>query len=101
VLYDAALHQLPQWEQQYVRKLEAYRITYNGIFAEYVVVPGRAVHKLPDNVSFVDAACLEPISLTVRTLTQVKLWSGYRRDLRTGAIGLFHLQAFKAAGPAR
>ena len=43
-------------------------ITYNGIFAEYVVVPGRAVHKLPDNVSFVDAACLEPISLTVRTL---------------------------------
>ena len=74
-------------------------ITYNGIFAEYVVVPSRAAHKLPDNVSFVDAACLEPISLTVRTLTQVKPMVGDTVAIfGPGAIGLFHLQAFKAAG---
>lgn len=74
-------------------------ITYNGIFAEYVVVPARAAHKLPDNVSFVDAACLEPISLTVRTLTQVKPMVGDTVAIfGPGAIGLFHLQAFKAAG---
>src|SRR4030043_998619 len=74
-------------------------ITYNGIFAEYVVVPARAVHKLPDNVSFVDAACLEPISLTVRTMTQVKPMVGDTVAIfGPGAIGLFHLQAFKAAG---
>ena len=66
------LHQLHEWKQQYVHGLETYGITYNSIFAEYVVVPARAVHKLPDNVSFVDAACLEPISLTVPTSTQVK-----------------------------
>ena len=74
-------------------------ITYNGIFAEYVVVPSRAAHKLPDNVSFVDAACLEPVSLTVRTLMQVKPLVGDTVAIfGPGAIGLFHLQAFKAAG---
>jgi len=74
-------------------------ITYDGIFAEYVVVPARAAHKLPDNVSFVDAACLEPISLTVRTLEQVKPMLGDTVAIfGPGAIGLFHLQAFKAAG---
>src|SRR5512137_978274 len=74
-------------------------ITYNGIFAEYVVVPSRAAHKLPDNVSFFDAACLEPISLTVRTMEQVKPMVGDTVAIfGPGAIGLFHLQAFKAAG---
>ena len=77
-------------------------ITYDGIFAEYVVVPARAVHKLPDNVSFVDAACLEPISLTVRTMTQVKPMVGDTVAIfGPGAIGLFHLQAFKAAGASQ
>lgn len=77
-------------------------ITYDGIIAEYVVVPARAVHKLPPHVSFIDAACLEPISLTVRTMEQVKPMIG---DTVTvfgpGAIGLFHLQAFKAAGAGK
>jgi threonine dehydrogenase-like Zn-dependent dehydrogenase len=74
-------------------------ITYDGIFAEYIVVPGRTAHKLPDNVSFVDAACLEPISLTVRTMEQVKPMVGDTVTIfGPGAIGLFHLQAFKAAG---
>jgi len=74
-------------------------ITYDGIFAEYVVVPARAAHRLPDNVSFVDAACLEPISLTVRTMEQVKPMLGDTVAIfGPGAIGLFHLQAFKAAG---
>lgn len=74
-------------------------ITYDGIFADYVVVPARAAHKLPDNVSFIDAACLEPISLTVRTMEQVKPIVGDTVAIfGPGAIGLFHLQAFKAAG---
>jgi threonine dehydrogenase-like Zn-dependent dehydrogenase len=77
-------------------------ITYNGIFAEYVVVPARAVHKLPDNVSFVDAACLEPVSLTVRTMEQVLPRIGDTVAVfGPGAIGLFHLQAFKAAGAGK
>ncbi|MBM4322177.1 MAG: zinc-binding dehydrogenase, partial [Deltaproteobacteria bacterium] len=74
-------------------------ITYDGIFAEYVVVPARAAHRLPDNVSFIDAACLEPISLTVRTMEHVRPIVGDTVAIfGPGAIGLFHLQAFKAAG---
>jgi threonine dehydrogenase-like Zn-dependent dehydrogenase len=74
-------------------------ITYDGILAEYVLVPARAVHRLPENISFIDAACLEPVSLTVRTLEQVKPMVGDTVTIfGPGAIGLFHLQAFKAAG---
>ncbi|MCX8117052.1 MAG: alcohol dehydrogenase catalytic domain-containing protein [Desulfobacterota bacterium] len=77
-------------------------ITYDGVFAEYVVVPARAAHKLPDHVSFIDAACLEPISLTVRTMEQVKPMVGDTVVIfGPGAIGLFHLQAFKAAGASQ
>lgn len=77
-------------------------ITYDGVFAEYVVIPARAAHKLPDNVSMIDAACLEPISLTVRTMEQVKPMVGDTVAIfGPGAIGLFHLQAFKAAGASR
>ena len=77
-------------------------ITRDGTFAEYLVIPAKGAHKLPDEVSFVDAACLEPISLTVRTLEQVKPMVGDTVAVfGPGAIGMFHLQAFKAAGASK
>ena len=36
-------------------------ITCHGTFAEYVTVSAAKAHKIPDDVSFVDAACLEPV----------------------------------------
>ena len=74
-------------------------ITCDGTFAEYIVVPGSAVHKLPDNISFKNASCLEPIGLTVRSLEHVKPVLGDRAAIiGPGKIGLFHLQALKASG---
>lgn len=74
-------------------------ITCDGTFAEYIVVPAEGAHKLPDSVSFEDAAFLEPISLTVRSLEHVKPMVGDSAAIiGPGSIGLFHLQALKAAG---
>ena len=47
----------------------------------------------------IDAAFLEPISLTVRTLDHVKPRLGDTVAIvGPGSIGMFHLQAFKSAG---
>ncbi len=74
-------------------------ITCDGTFAEYRVVPAFVAYKLPESISLIDAAFLEPISLTVRTLEHVKPMVGDTvAIIGPGSIGLFHLQAFKSAG---
>jgi threonine dehydrogenase-like Zn-dependent dehydrogenase len=37
-------------------------IDHQGAFSEYVCVPGRSIYKLPDNVSFMMGAYMEPIA---------------------------------------
>jgi threonine dehydrogenase-like Zn-dependent dehydrogenase len=77
-------------------------ITCHGTFAEYIVVPDTKVHKIPDDVSFVAAACLEPIGLTARTIETVKpLLGDTIAIVGPGSLGLFHLQVFKAAGASK
>ncbi|MBQ8842146.1 MAG: galactitol-1-phosphate 5-dehydrogenase [Ruminiclostridium sp.] len=44
----------------------------NGGFAEYVAVPKRNLIELPDNVSFEEAAMLEPMSVAVHAIRRVK-----------------------------
>ena len=74
-------------------------ITRDGTFAEYILVPSFVPCSLPKNISMTDAAVLEPISLAVRTLEHVKPRLGDTvAIIGPGSIGLFHLQAFKAAG---
>jgi threonine dehydrogenase-like Zn-dependent dehydrogenase len=74
-------------------------ITCDGTFAEYLAVPDLMVHKLPDNVSFADAAVLEPLSLVVRSLEHVQPVPGESAVvIGPGSVGLLHLQALKASG---
>jgi threonine dehydrogenase-like Zn-dependent dehydrogenase len=74
-------------------------ITRDGTFSEYRVVPSFAVCKLPDGVSMAEAAVLEPMMLAVRTLDHVRPRLGDSvAVIGPGSIGLFHLQAFRAAG---
>ena len=77
-------------------------ITCDGTFAEYRAVPAFAAYKLPDSISSVDAAFIEPISLAVRTFEHVKPVLGDTvAIIGPGSIGLFHLQAFKSAGASK
>jgi L-iditol 2-dehydrogenase len=73
-----------------------------GAFAEFITVPERIAYKLPANLSFAEAAMLEPVSVALHA---VKL-SGIRGGetalvLGAGMIGLLTLQAARAAGCAR
>ncbi len=72
----------------------------NGAFTKYVVVPQERVHKLPENIDFMEAALLEPLACCVHeVIEQTKVSAG---DIvlitGPGAIGLLTLQIAKAEG---
>ncbi len=74
-------------------------VTVNGGFAEYVLAHESQIHKIPDNVSFVEAAFSEPISCCIHGADLTGLDSADRvLILGSGTIGLIMLQLCTAAG---
>jgi L-iditol 2-dehydrogenase len=73
-----------------------------GAFAEYVAVPSRTLYRLPENLSFAEAAMLEAVSVALHgvSLAQVSADST-ALVLGAGMIGLLTLQALRAAGCSR
>lgn len=73
-----------------------------GAFAEYVVVPQRILYRLPDALSFPEAAMLEAVSVALHAV-RVSEMRGGETALVVGAgmIGLLTLQAARAAGAKR
>ena len=74
----------------------------NGGFAPYVLVPERNVHRLPDGLSFQEAALTEPLACVVHGALELpKVTAGDVAVITgPGAIGLLALQAVRAAGAA-
>lgn len=70
-----------------------------GAFAEYVTVPEHIVYKLPESLSFAEAAMLEAVSVALHAVALSSVEQG-RSALVVGAgmIGLLILQAARAAG---
>lgn len=72
----------------------------NGGFTNYVIVPSRNIHTLPENVDFQAGALTEPLACVVHaTLTTPTIAPGDVAVIAgPGAIGLLTLQVVKAAG---
>jgi L-iditol 2-dehydrogenase len=71
----------------------------HGAFAEFVAVPWWIVSKIPDNLSFIHAALLEPVSIAVHAVNRGYLSSGDSVVIiGAGTIGLFILQAVRLKG---
>ncbi|MCL5069345.1 MAG: zinc-dependent dehydrogenase [Actinobacteria bacterium] len=86
---------------------EAIGLTYNGGFAEYVKVPEQAVQQgaileIPDNLSYEEAALIEPMAC---------VYNGFKRcptepgDIvlifGAGPIGVMHIMMAKLAGASK
>src|SRR5882672_9854781 len=48
-----------------------------GAFAEYVVVPSRIVHRLPESLSFSEAAMLEAVAVAIHAVSLSQVGSGH------------------------
>jgi L-iditol 2-dehydrogenase len=74
----------------------------HGAFAEYVAVPGRILHRLPEGLSFERAAMVEALSIGVHAVERTPIsLNDTAVVVGSGMIGLLVTQALKVAGCGR
>jgi len=74
----------------------------HGAFAEYVAVPSWIVSKIPDELSFIHAALLEPASIGTHAANRAPISNDDTVVvIGAGTIGLFILQAARLRGAAK
>jgi L-iditol 2-dehydrogenase len=70
-----------------------------GAFAEFISVPGRIVHQLPLQLSFAEAALLEPLAVALHAVSLVPvIRESTALVVGAGMIGLLLQQALRVAG---
>jgi L-iditol 2-dehydrogenase len=73
-----------------------------GAFAEYVAVPARIVYRLPETISFPEAALLEAVAVAVHAVCLAEIApNSSALVIGAGTIGLLCLQALRVAGCSR
>lgn len=74
----------------------------HGAFAEYVAVPRHIVYRLPNSLSFEQAAMIEAVSVAVHAINLTPIALGDTAVVvGTGMIGLLALQAVRLKGCGR
>lgn len=74
----------------------------SGAFAEYVTVPARIIHRLPENLPFEQAALLEAVAVALHAVSLVPITpEDSALVVGAGTIGVLLQQALRAAGCAR
>lgn len=109
VTFDSTVYPLDDWytlhghynlsEGREVVGVSPKEYKRHGAFAEYLVIPQHILHKIPDNVTFEQAAMVEPAAVAAHA---VRL-SGIRVGdsavvIGSGMIGTFIVSLLKAAG---
>jgi L-iditol 2-dehydrogenase len=70
----------------------------DGAFAEYVAVPSRVLFRLPDEVTFEQAAMTEPLSVAYHATEQARIREGIAVVTGCGNIGLLTAQVLRNRG---
>lgn len=74
----------------------------NGAFAEYVAIPQYIAYHLPDEITFEQAAMVEPVSIAVHAVSRFPVsLSDTAVVVGVGTIGLFIVQILHLAGCGR
>lgn len=71
----------------------------DGCFAEYVVVPDYILYRMPDNVTFTQAAMIEPLSVAYHAATRTPIGENDSvLVVGIGTIGLLTMQVVRSFG---
>jgi len=109
VTFDSTIYRLDDW---YTRKgfynLSDDRLVLgvspgewkkHGAFAEYLNVPQHILYKIPEEVSFTQAAMVEPVAVAAHAVELSPLsWNDTAVVVGSGMIGLFVIQVLRAKG---
>jgi L-iditol 2-dehydrogenase len=83
-------------------KLEEFGVTVDGGMTEYVAVPARNVHRLPERLSYERAVLADPLACVIRGLEMIPVPSGsWVCVLGPGQMGLLATQVVKRILRAR
>jgi len=70
-----------------------------GAFAEFVAIPARILHRLPEDLPFVEAAMLEAVAVAIHAVNLAEISRNTTAlVIGAGTIGILTLQALRAAG---
>ncbi len=71
----------------------------HGAFAEYVSVPQHILHRIPDNVTFEQAAMVEPVAVSLHSIALSGIQLGDTATvIGVGMIGIFIVKLLKLSG---
>jgi L-iditol 2-dehydrogenase len=86
-------------ENRRVLGVSADEYRQNGAFAEYVAVPARGIYRLPDEVSYEQAAMVEPVSIAMHAAEITPHETGEAAVVvGAGIIGTLLVQVLRATG---
>lgn len=109
VTFDSAIYRLDDWytrnghynlsDNRMVLGVSCSDFKRDGAFAQYVTIPGHILYRIPDKVSFEQAAMVEPVAVALHS---INLSGAKINDVAvvfgSGMIGLFIIQLLKQAG---
>ncbi len=79
--------------------VKCFGVQMDGGFQDYIEVPADQLYKIPDKVSFREAALAEPFSITANIIARSGLKSGESMAIiGAGTVGLCLIQAAKGMG---
>jgi L-iditol 2-dehydrogenase len=109
VTFDSTIYRLDDWytrnghynlsDNRMVLGVSCKDFRRDGAFAQFVTIPSHILYLLPDNVSFEQAAMVEPVAVALHAinLSGAKI-SDTVAVFGSGMIGLFIIQLLKQAG---
>jgi L-iditol 2-dehydrogenase len=112
VTFDSTIYRLDDWytrrglynlsDGRMVLGVSTGDYRRHGAFAEYVAVPQHILYRVPDGVSFEQAAMVEPVAVAVHAVNLTPVDVGDTAVVvGAGTIGLCLVQVLRAAGCSR
>jgi len=109
VTFDSTIYKLDDWytrkghynlsDNRMVLGVSCKEFRRNGAFAQFVNIPAHILYRVPANVSFEQAAMVEPVAVALHSinLSGIKI-NDTVAVFGAGMIGLFIIQLLKQAG---
>lgn len=109
VTFDSTIYPLDDWftrkghynlsDNRKVLGVSPGEYRKHGAFAEFVTVPQHILYKIPEGVSFEQAAMVEPVAVAAHAVNISKIQPGQSAVVvGTGMVGMFVLNMLKIAG---